>query len=59
VGLSLKLRVVDGEAVFGAQVVDLAVLDELVGPADADHRNGAAHLVEASITAEPKPPIFT
>ena len=37
---------IDGKAVSGAEVIDLAVLDEAVGPADADHRDGAAQILK-------------
>ena len=33
-----------GEAVAGAELVDFTVLDELVGPADADDGNSEAHV---------------
>ena len=36
----------DGDAVTGSKVVDLAMLDELVGPADADHGGLEAGLFE-------------
>ena len=34
------------EPVFGAECVDLAVLDEVVGPADANHGHRHAHVIE-------------
>src|ERR1035441_1855306 len=40
----LCLGRIDGESVLGAQLLHLAMLDEAVGPADADHRNRAAQL---------------
>ena len=36
-----------GDAVGAAKVLDFAVFDELVGPADADNRGGELVLVEA------------
>ena len=35
------------KAIAGTKRVDLAVLDELVGPADANDGNGEAHFVES------------
>src|ERR1035437_1808875 len=40
----LCLRRIHREAVPGAQLLPLAMLDEAVGPADADYRNRAAQL---------------
>ena len=45
-GLEAGQGGLDGDAVTGAEVVDLAVLDELVGPADADHGGMKAGLFE-------------
>ena len=43
-GQDLRPCGVDTEPIPGAEVVDFAVLDELIGPADADHGNRASHL---------------
>ena len=45
-GLELGVCGFYGQAVPSAKLVDLAVLDELVWPADANHRNAETKLVE-------------
>src|SRR5579871_5292893 len=42
----LGFSLFDGEAVAGAEGVDLAVLDEAIGPADADNGDSAAELLQ-------------
>ena len=45
-GLQLIVGFLDCEPIFSTKRVDLAVLDELVGPSNADHRDGAAHFLK-------------
>ena len=41
-GLKLGMRGLDGKAVTGTELIDLAVLDELIRPADANDRDAEA-----------------
>jgi len=47
IGLELGVRCLDGKPVAGAKMIDFAVLDELVWPADADNRDAEPELAQS------------
>jgi hypothetical protein len=54
----LRLRRFHGQAVLGAQIVHLAVLDELVGPADALPSTFLPVLLDQRFAIDPCLPCF-